>query len=193
MYFVGKINPQSICPRPKPGGFRRRVFPRRGLTAQRFCVILFKHPKLRGRLDTAYAGVAELADARDLKSRGRDPVPVRPRSPAPYRGVEQLVARRAHNPEVVGSSPTSATRKVTVSFRKRWLFITFHRQTVAAHFLATFLTTCLPTDRQKRPAGICFPAGRRFISIPHLISRNPMIMSTASAVRSAGAFSSKAA
>ena len=57
------------------------------------------------------AGVAELADARDLKSRGRNPVPVRPRSPAPYRGVEQLVARRAHNPEVVGSSPTPATKK----------------------------------------------------------------------------------
>ena len=29
----------------------------------------------------------------------------------PYRGVEQLEARRAHNPEVVGSSPASATRK----------------------------------------------------------------------------------
>ena len=28
-----------------------------------------------------------------------------------YRGVEQLVARRAHNPEVVGSSPASATKK----------------------------------------------------------------------------------
>ena len=28
-----------------------------------------------------------------------------------YRGVEQLVARRAHNPEVGGSSPTSATNK----------------------------------------------------------------------------------
>ena len=26
-----------------------------------------------------------------------------------YRGVEQLVARRAHNPEVVGSSPAPAT------------------------------------------------------------------------------------
>ena len=26
-----------------------------------------------------------------------------------YRGVEQLVARRAHNPKVVGSSPASAT------------------------------------------------------------------------------------
>ena len=30
---------------------------------------------------------------------------------AAYRGVEQLVARRAHNPEVVGSSPASATIK----------------------------------------------------------------------------------
>ena len=26
-----------------------------------------------------------------------------------YRGVEQLVARRAHNPKVVGSSPAAAT------------------------------------------------------------------------------------
>ncbi len=28
-----------------------------------------------------------------------------------HRGVEQLEARRAHNPEVVGSSPTPATTK----------------------------------------------------------------------------------
>ena len=28
-----------------------------------------------------------------------------------YRGVEQLVARRAHNPEVVGSSPAPATKQ----------------------------------------------------------------------------------
>ena len=33
------------------------------------------------------------------------------RSVPEYRGVEQLVARRAHNPEVVGSSPASATIK----------------------------------------------------------------------------------
>ena len=32
------------------------------------------------------------------------------RSPT-YRGVEQLVARRAHNPEVGGSSPPSATKQ----------------------------------------------------------------------------------
>jgi hypothetical protein len=29
----------------------------------------------------------------------------------PHRGVEQLVARRAHNPKAVGSSPAPATRK----------------------------------------------------------------------------------
>ena len=28
-----------------------------------------------------------------------------------HRGVEQLVARRAHNPKVVGSSPAPATQK----------------------------------------------------------------------------------
>ena len=27
-----------------------------------------------------------------------------------HRGIEQLVARRAHNPKVVGSSPTPATK-----------------------------------------------------------------------------------
>ena len=37
-----------------------------------------------------------------------------------YRGVEQLVARRAHNPEVVGSSPASATKK---AIRKGCLFV----------------------------------------------------------------------
>ena len=29
-----------------------------------------------------------------------------------YRGVEQLVARRAHNPKVVGSSPAPATKTI---------------------------------------------------------------------------------
>ena len=33
----------------------------------------------------------------------------------PHRGVEQLVARRAHNPKVVGSSPTPATTKTEES------------------------------------------------------------------------------
>ena len=69
-----------------------------------------------------------MVDTGDLKSPGSDTVPVRVRSPAPqfkYRGVEQLVARRAHNPEVAGSSPVSATIKVLKSqdFRTFSLFL----------------------------------------------------------------------
>ena len=77
------------------------------------------------------AGVVELVDTGDLKSPGSDTVPVRVRSPAPvfppisYRGVEQLVARRAHNPEAVGSSPASATRKVLKSSDFRTFFLPF--------------------------------------------------------------------
>ena len=69
-----------------------------------------------------------MVDTGDLKSPGSDTVPVRVRSPAPrisYRGVEQLVARRAHNPEVAGSSPVSATIKTTDFMRNRWFFFTF--------------------------------------------------------------------
>ena len=42
-----------------------------------------------------------------------------------YRGVEQLEARRAHNPEVVGSSPASATIKNTGFRKKSGVFLTF--------------------------------------------------------------------
>ena len=71
-----------------------------------------------------------MVDTGDLKSPGSDTVPVRVRSPAPsgtikYRGVEQLVARRAHNPEVGGSSPPSATNKATVFVLKTVAFLTF--------------------------------------------------------------------
>ena len=45
--------------------------------------------------------------------------------PAKYRGVEQLVARRAHNPEVVGSSPASATIKTPDFTTKSGVFLTF--------------------------------------------------------------------
>ena len=68
------------------------------------------------------AGVVELVDTGDLKSPGSNAVPVQVRSPAPhliYRGVEQLVARRAHNPEVAGSSPVSATIKQPVLIQNR--------------------------------------------------------------------------
>ncbi len=37
-----------------------------------------------------------------------------------YRGVEQLVARRAHNPKVLGSSPSPATRKP--EYESIWAF-----------------------------------------------------------------------
>ena len=42
-------------------------------------------------------------------------VSVRFRSSAPkrHRGMEQLAARRAHNPKVAGSNPAPATIKVT--------------------------------------------------------------------------------
>ena len=36
-----------------------------------------------------------------------------------YRGVEQLVARWAHNPKVVGSSPTPATNGLVVKWLSR--------------------------------------------------------------------------
>ena len=44
---------------------------------------------------------------------------------AAYRGVEQLVARRAHNPEVVGSSPASATIKSPEIVRFQDFFLLF--------------------------------------------------------------------
>ncbi len=34
----------------------------------------------------------------------------------PHRGVEQLAARRAHNPQVPGSSPGPATKKQKIAF-----------------------------------------------------------------------------
>ena len=40
-----------------------------------------------------------------------------------YRGVEQLVARQAHNLEVIGSSPVSATKKRVAEM---WLFFLYH-------------------------------------------------------------------
>ena len=80
--------------------------------------------------------MAELADARDLKSRethlsyrfkpGFRHQTVFPQTNQ-YRGVEQLVARRAHNPEVVGSSPSPATKTKTAPNRVLFLFSLFIR------------------------------------------------------------------
>ena len=52
-----------------------------------------------------------------------------------YRGVEQLVARRAHNPEVVGSSPASATIKSPEIVRFQDFFLRFNGQKVRGLFL----------------------------------------------------------
>ena len=86
-----------------------------------------------------------MADTGDLKSPGSDTVPVRVRSPAPsgsseYRGVEQLAARRAHNPEVAGSSPASATSKVLISCEIRTFSVLFCSITYLLFFLTQTLT-----------------------------------------------------
>ena len=51
-----------------------------------------------------------------------------------YRGVEQLEARRAHNPEVVGSSPASATIKSPEIIRFQDFFLRFYRRIVDTVF-----------------------------------------------------------
>ena len=85
------------------------------------------------------AGVAEQADARDLKSRDAkasyrfDPGHRHHLSDRgkKYRGVEQLVARRAHNPEAAGSSPTPATKeKNTVH---RMVFFSLNTEGIVPH------------------------------------------------------------
>ena len=68
-------------------------------------------------MNVVAAGVAKSADAQDLKSWEVKLVPVQVRSPAPCFFIfvniaewSSLVARRAHNPKVVGSNPASATK-----------------------------------------------------------------------------------
>ena len=83
-----------------------------------------------------------MVDTGDLKSPGSNTVPVRVRSPAPsgktiYRGVEQLVARRAHNPEVGGPSPPSATKQEVNP--NGWPLIVFPPH-VASHHIQQPLT-----------------------------------------------------
>ena len=52
-----------------------------------------------------------------------------------YRGVEQLEARRAHNPEVVGSSPASATIKSPEIVRFQDFFLRFRAQKVLRNIM----------------------------------------------------------
>ncbi len=80
----------------------------------------------RERRNELSAGVAELADAQDLKS--CDPndrtgsIPVFGTTLKKHfniAGWSSLVARRAHNPEVVGSNPAPATKfTITLLWRR---------------------------------------------------------------------------
>ena len=54
-----------------------------------------------------HGGIPEWPMGTDCKSVGSAFEGSNP-SPSIYRGMEQLVARRAHNPKVVGSSPAPA-------------------------------------------------------------------------------------
>ena len=111
-----------------------------------------------------------MVDTGDLKSPGSNTVPVRVRSPAPsgtikYRGVEQLVARRAHNPEVGGSSPPSATNKVLISYEIRTFSALLYSIFACWFFLTRTLT---PTGAD---SGKHYTAPERMLPIVFAASR----------------------
>ena len=67
-----------------------------------------------------------------------------------YRGVEQLEARRAHNPEVVGSSPASATIKNTGFRKKSGVFLTFQpKMEVPKPSIGVSLGLCATCTKEK--------------------------------------------
>ena len=76
---------------------------------------------------TAFAGKGDDMTEKEGLTKGVHCViiPKHLRVRSQYRGVEQLEARRAHNPEVVGSSPASATIKNTGFRKKPGVFLTF--------------------------------------------------------------------
>ena len=60
-----------------------------------------------------------------------------------YRGVEQLEARRAHNPEVVGSSPASATiRKDLLSQDSESFFAYLEHSDIVVIFRVQSVSVC---------------------------------------------------
>ena len=74
-----------------------------------------------------------------------------------YRGVEQLVARRAHNPEVVGSSPASATIKNTGFRKKSGVFLTFwHKMKMLKMGLELVLELVAETPKTKNRENLTF-------------------------------------
>ena len=67
-----------------------------------------------------------------------------------YRGVEQLEARRAHNPEVVGSSPASATIKTPDFDEKSGVFLTFQpKMEVPKPSIGVSLGLCATCTKEK--------------------------------------------
>ena len=87
-----------------------------------------------------FAGVAELADARDLKSRDTK-VSYGFDSRFRHHIAEwsSLVARRAHNPKVGGSNPPSATKQSLDTHGIKALFLRF-RISVYTVLEGSFLT-----------------------------------------------------
>ena len=59
-----------------------------------------------------FGGIPERPKGADCKSAVFDFEGSNPSPSTIHRGVEQLVARRAHNPKVAGSSPVPATTKI---------------------------------------------------------------------------------
>ena len=74
-----------------------------------------------------------------------------------YRGVEQLEARRAHNPEVVGSSPASATIKTPDFTTKSGVFLTFcHKMESTKMGLELVLELVTETPKTKNRENLTF-------------------------------------
>ena len=68
-----------------------------------------------------------------------------------------MEARRAHNPEVVGSSPASATIKTTVFITKTVVFLTFwHKMESAKMGLELVLELVAETVKTKKRENLTF-------------------------------------
>ena len=68
-----------------------------------------------------------------------------------------MVARRAHNPEVVGSSPASATIKTTVFELKTVVFLTFWNKMESAKMgLELVLELVTETPKTKNRENLTF-------------------------------------
>ena len=91
----------------------------------------------------------------------------------PYRGVEQSVARRAHNPEVVGSSPASATIKIPGirdEYRDSSCFFTGNEngaKVILANFGPVHPKIAFWGHRPAQPGGLFYAFFRRSTSAMH--------------------------